>query len=106
MNAMKSLDLERLWRWLPTFRVVAEHESVGEAARLLELSASAVSRSVRLLEAELGKELFVRVSGRLVLNDMGRQFLETVRRSIAWWTTASRWRAEVAACSDSARLAR
>lgn len=81
-RAPKSLDLEKLWAWLPTFRVVAEYESVGEAARLLKLSASSVSRSVRLLEQELGKPLFARMNGRLLLNDAGRLFLEAVRRSM------------------------
>lgn len=81
-RATKSLELERLWRWLPIFRVVAEHESVGEASRLLCLSASSVSRSVRLLEEDLGKTLFTRLGGRLALNDAGHEFLEAVRRSM------------------------
>lgn len=79
---MKSLELEKLWSWLPTFRVVAEHDSVQEAARVLRLSASSISRTIRLLESELGRPVFERHRGRLRLNPAGQMLLDAVRRSM------------------------
>lgn len=79
---MTSLDLESYWSWLPTFRVVAERESLQEASRLLRLSASSISRTIRLLETEIGAPLFARGGGRLALTPSGRDFLEFVRRSM------------------------
>lgn len=79
---MTSLDLESFWSWLPTFRVVAERENLQEASRLLRLSASSISRTIRLLETDLGAQLFTRGTGRLLLTPSGRAFLECVRRSM------------------------
>ena len=81
-STMRSLDLESFWLWLPTFRVVAERENLQEASRLLRLSASSVSRTIRLLETELGRQLFSRDGGRLQLNPAGSVLLDAVRRSM------------------------
>ncbi len=81
-RAMKALDLESYWNWLPTFRVVAERENLQEASRMLQLSASSVSRTIRLLEGELGRALFSRDGGRMHINPAGRVLLEAVRRSM------------------------
>ncbi len=81
-RSMTSLELESYWSWLPTFRVVAERESLHEASRLLQLSASSISRTIRLLETEIGASLFARAGGRLQLTPSGRDFLEFVRRSM------------------------
>jgi DNA-binding transcriptional LysR family regulator len=53
----------QLWNWLPAFRGVAEHENPQRAASVLGVSASALSRTVKLLEDALGAEVFVRQSG-------------------------------------------
>ena len=79
---MRSLQLESFWSRLPAFRVVAEHESLPAASERLRLSPSAISRSIQLLEKDLGSPLFSRVGGRLQLTAGGRRFLETVRRSM------------------------
>lgn len=68
-----------LWNWLPGFRAVAEHESVTEAAAALHVSASALSRTVKLLESALGAELFVRRGTGLALTQLGGELLAITR---------------------------
>jgi len=71
--------LRTLWNWLPAFRVVAETENVHEAALLLRVSPSALSRSVRLLEEEVGQPLFLRAGRLLKLAVAGEELLAAVR---------------------------
>ncbi|MFO0569739.1 MAG: LysR family transcriptional regulator [Polyangiaceae bacterium] len=75
-------QLQRIWPWIPAFRVVAETEHLPTAAARLHVSASALSRSVKLVEETLGEELFVRGSRRITLNAAGQRLLEAVRRSM------------------------
>lgn len=72
----------RLWAWLPTFRVVAELEHVSEAARRLNVSAPAVSRIIRLLEAETDRKLFQRVGRGIELTPAGSELLDAVRAAM------------------------
>lgn len=71
--------LTSLWNWLPVFRAVAELEHLHRAAKVLRVSASAVSRTIRLLEEDLGHPLFVREGRSLALNRDGRALLASVR---------------------------
>ncbi len=71
-----------LWNWLPVFRAVAEVENLPAASKKLNISASALSRTVRLLEEDLGQPLFDRVGRRLVLNHKGALLLAGVRDSM------------------------
>ena len=71
--------LASLWNWLPVFRAVAEVEHLQKAAKSLHISASAVSRTIRLLEDDLGQPLFVRNGRALELTQAGRSFLASVR---------------------------
>lgn len=71
--------LTGLWNWIPAFRAVAELEHLPTAAERLHISPSALSRSVRLLEEAVGKQLFDREGRRIVLNEDGRQMLAAVR---------------------------
>lgn len=71
--------LAEFWQWLPAFRAVAESEHLPTAAAELHVTPSAVSRSIRQLEAALGVALFERVGRRLVLTPDGRDLLEQVR---------------------------
>jgi len=71
--------LQQLWNWLPAFRVVAEHEHLPTAGADLGVSPSALSRSVKLLEEQLGRPLFDRVGNALILNHAGRDLLAAVR---------------------------
>ena len=71
--------IERIWNWLPVFRVVAEKQSISEASRILFVSPPSLSRTIRLLEEEMQQPLFDRVRRRLVLNATGRALFEQVQ---------------------------
>ena len=70
------------WSWLPAFRAVAETEHLPTASRALHVTASALSRTIRLLEDEVGQPLFDRVGRRLALNAAGRELLGSVRTAM------------------------
>jgi len=71
--------LQQLWSWLPAFRAVAESEHLPSAGEALGVSPSALSRSVKLLEEQLGRPVFDRVGNKLILNHAGRELLAAVR---------------------------
>ncbi len=71
--------LRTAWPWLPAFRAVAETEHLPTAAHQLDVVPSSLSRTVKLLEDELGVALFDRTGKTLVLNDAGRTILAAVR---------------------------
>jgi DNA-binding transcriptional LysR family regulator len=68
-----------LWNWLPAFRAVAETEHLPSAARRLHITASALSRTIHLLEDDLGFSLFARNGRRIELNAQGDRVLSGVR---------------------------
>ena len=70
------LDLQQL-RY---FVAVAETENVGQAAELLHISQSPLSRQVQQLESRLGLTLFAREKKRLKLTPAGREFLAALCR--------------------------
>ncbi len=61
---------------LNSFLAVARHRSFAAAARHLGVSASALSQSVRQLEARLGVTLLTRTSRNVALTDAGQRLLE------------------------------
>ncbi|EFO30712.1 HTH-type transcriptional regulator TrpI [Roseibium sp. TrichSKD4] len=63
---------------LNCFRAAASLESFSKAADALSLTHGAISRSVRLLEEDLGVALFERRSRRVFLTDDGRELLNAV----------------------------
>jgi DNA-binding transcriptional LysR family regulator len=71
-----------IWNWLPAFRSVAETGNINSASRLLRISASSLSRTIRLLENEVGQPLFCRNGRSIQLNRAGEEFLVAVRDSI------------------------
>ena len=75
----RALRLAGIWSWLPAFRMVAETEHLPTAARAMHVSASALSRSVSLLEGALGRPLFTRTGRRIQLNPAGAALLAAVR---------------------------
>lgn len=75
----KSQELEGFWNWIPAFRTVAEHQCIAAAAGELGVGRSAISRTIRLLEEELGTELFHRNGRKLRLSREGEAFLRAVR---------------------------
>ncbi len=75
----RALRIGAFWNWLPAFRAVAETEHLPTASEQLGVSASALSRTIRLLEDEVGQPLFDRVGRTIRLNGAGRKFLRAVR---------------------------
>ncbi|MEN0061077.1 MAG: LysR family transcriptional regulator [Myxococcota bacterium] len=74
--------VSQLWNWLPAFRAVAETEHLPTASKGLHVTPAALSRTVRLLEDDLGHPLFTRRGRRLLLNDDGRIFVSAVRSAM------------------------
>jgi LysR family cyn operon transcriptional activator len=75
----RSRRLSTLWNWLPAFRAVAETEHLPTASEALHVSPSALSRTIKLLEEDVGQPLFDRAGRNIVLNQVGRTFLRSVR---------------------------
>ena len=75
-------QVARLWNWLPAFRAVAEYESIQRAGLVLAISPSALSRSIKLLEAALGETLFSRSPTGVALTDAGRRLLVATREAM------------------------
>jgi DNA-binding transcriptional LysR family regulator len=65
---------------LTVFRAVARHLSFSRAADELNMSQPAVSKHLRLLEAELGVRLFQRLGHRVELTDAGRILADYAQR--------------------------
>lgn len=82
---MASVDPQKLrrevWARLPVFLEVAETGSIKLAAARLHLTTAAVSRTLRLLQEELGEQLFNRVGRRIVLNAAGEALRQRVRHA-------------------------
>src|SRR5215470_1489873 len=66
---------------LMIFAKVVEAKSFSEAARLLKMPTSTVSRRVAELEDELGLRLLERSTRSLRLTDVGSEVLEHARRT-------------------------
>ncbi len=64
-----------MWNRLPVFRAVAETEHLPTASKRLHVTAPALSRSIKLLEEELGQPVFRRVGRSLTLNAAGKRLL-------------------------------
>lgn len=71
-----------VWNWLPAFRAAAEYESIQRAALALSMSASALSRTVRLLEDAVGVPLFLRSPTGLTLTASGESLLLATRQAM------------------------
>jgi LysR family transcriptional regulator, glycine cleavage system transcriptional activator len=67
---------------LPAFRAAARHQNLRAAADQLSLTPSAVSQQIRLLEEQLGFELFERKGRSLRLNAAGTRFLQSVQAGL------------------------
>ncbi|MDQ0874339.1 LysR family transcriptional activator of glutamate synthase operon [Paenibacillus sp. V4I3] len=67
---------------LEYFRTVARLEHMTEAAGVLHVTQSSLSKTIRLLEEDLGVSLFDRNSRKLRLNEFGRSFLQRVERAL------------------------
>jgi LysR family glycine cleavage system transcriptional activator len=88
---------------LPTFRVVARLANLRAAADELHLTHSAVSQQIKLLEEQLGFQLFDRPGRRVVLNAAGMALLNAVEPALAQLDDGMR-AAEAAASGAEHRL--
>jgi DNA-binding transcriptional LysR family regulator len=69
-------------RRLQHFLAVAETLNYGRAAKLLTMSTSPLSRSIRLLEAELGGPVFERGTRTVALTSLGAALVPYARRVV------------------------
>src|SRR5262244_833008 len=69
-------------RLLKVFCVVAENGSLVTAAAKLHLTPSALSHSIKSLEAQVGCRLFERVGKKMVLNQAGEQFHQSIQQPL------------------------
>ena len=67
---------------LPVFETVARLNSFSLAAQELNVSQSAISHQIRLLENHLGETLFNRQGRHLELTKEGRHYLEVISQSL------------------------
>lgn len=65
------------------FALVAEHHSLAAAARLLDVSPSAISKHIASLEAELGAQLLIRTTRKVALSEVGAAYLERCHQILA-----------------------
>lgn len=75
---------------IATFEVAARHQSFVRAAEELNVTPSAVSQQVRLLEQRLGVSLFVRKPRSLMLTPEGRDYAFEVRQGLKTLQSATR----------------
>lgn len=74
---VSNLNLQRLSHFL----AVVESGSLGRAAKVVNLSQPALTKSIRKLESELGFTLFDR-AGSLTLTSLGHEFLDRARHLV------------------------
>ena len=89
---------------LPTFRAVAQRQSLRAAADELHLTHSAISQQIKLLESHLGVALFDRRGRSVVLNAAGSTLLRAVAPALDQLAEGAR--AAVASASGSSQLIR
>jgi DNA-binding transcriptional LysR family regulator len=63
---------------LRAFRAIAEHGSFTRAAAALDVTASALSQTLRQLETQLGTRLLHRTTRRVGLTEAGRELLQRI----------------------------
>lgn len=68
---------------LQAFECAARHGNFTQAAAELNLTQSAVSRQIKVLESQLGVLLFERIRQRVILSNSGRKLLPEVRRLLS-----------------------
>lgn len=78
LNSMARLPLHTL----PAFRTVAKLANLRAAADELHLTHSAVSQQIRLLEEQIGFQVFARRGRRIVLNNAGAALLRAVEPAL------------------------
>lgn len=67
--------------WLRAFEAAARKQSFTGAAKELHVSPAAISLQIKSLEQHLGLQLFERLARGVVLTEMGRAYLPSVRKA-------------------------
>jgi LysR family transcriptional regulator, glycine cleavage system transcriptional activator len=83
MKNTAQLDNDPPLRAVRTFEAFARHGGVNAAARELDVSPSAVSHQLRLLETFLRQALTARQGRNLILTDEGREYYRAIRSAFA-----------------------
>ena len=73
---------------LKAFITVAEQGSFSEAADLLYITQSAISKRIALLEQQIGKRLFDRIARQVSLTEAGNELLPRARRILQEYENA------------------
>ncbi len=76
-------------QWLHTFRAVMEAGSFAGAAKLLNLTPSAISHQMRALEGMLGQKLFLRVRRSVIPTEEALTYSASIGESFARLVTAT-----------------
>lgn len=71
------------WQAMRVFVKVAETQSFAKAARLVHMSAPAVTRSIAALEELIGARLFVRTTRSVKTTEAGNRYLDDCRRILS-----------------------
>jgi DNA-binding transcriptional LysR family regulator len=71
------------WQAMRVFVKVAEAQGFAEAARVLHMSAPAVTRAVAALEDTIGARLFIRTTRSVKLTEAGQRYFEDCRRILS-----------------------
>lgn len=75
---------------LTMFKMVAEHGSIVRASELLHCVPSNITNRIKLLEVELGVELFIRKGRGLIISPSGALFLEYTNKILSLCQEARR----------------
>lgn len=67
---------------LRMFEAAAQHLNFTRAAESLHITQGAVSRQIKLLEEQLGQQLFVRDGPRLTLTETGEEYSRIVQQAL------------------------
>lgn len=65
------------------FKAVADWGNLNHAAKTINISPSAVSRSIKIIEEDLGHNLFQRTGRNISINKDGKRFLEKVNNLLS-----------------------
>lgn len=71
------------WQAMRIFAKVAETQSFAETARLMHMSAPAVTRAIASLEDLIGARLFVRTTRSVKMTEAGARYFDDCRRILA-----------------------
>ncbi|MFY0681305.1 MAG: LysR family transcriptional regulator [Thalassovita sp.] len=77
----KNARSELPWADVPILLALMRRKSLGAAAEALGVDRTTVARRLERLEAQLGTQLFERISGKLVATDAGRRILSAAERA-------------------------